>query len=458
MTRADAAAPRGAVVKTQNLGPTLLAPLALAACGAGATASADLGAEPDAGPAPPPETRILDAPPDVVERPVVIAFESDRPAEFECRMDAAGFGPCESPVEFFEVTFGPHRFEVRARSGDLVDGTPASADFTVVQNAAYPNLAIIEASEGWESGAGGLALDVSAWPAQIRPFFDLYPDDYMAVVLLTDFLATNVVPFATLLNNDIAGIGLEYDYGAVGSYDVSATAGSAGRLEVAVFMQSPLQYWEYFAGYWPWKAAWLDVLAQEVGHRWLARFRLPAASDTEALLDNFEVHWTWNLALDAPSPLGAYFTGPVGDLGGGEFRLSVFAGPHAYAALDLYAMGLLPADDVPDFFWVRDPEPPAPPDFPALVAAGSWDFSGERVDVAAQEMLEAMGPRDPPAGEVPTMFRQAFVVAIRPGEKPRPETLDWVDGARRDWELHFAKITGGRGAVDTALFDTTRGR
>ena len=55
----------------------------------------------------------------------------DDPVTYECRMDAAAFSACESPIPFNDLPVGPHRFEVRATNGaDLISATEGR-DFTI---------------------------------------------------------------------------------------------------------------------------------------------------------------------------------------------------------------------------------------------------------------------------------------------------------------------------------------
>jgi large repetitive protein len=63
----------------------------------------------------------------------LLTFSADEPgSRFECSLDAAGFGPCASPVTYNDLTEGPHTFEVRATdpSGNI-DPTPAGRTWTV---------------------------------------------------------------------------------------------------------------------------------------------------------------------------------------------------------------------------------------------------------------------------------------------------------------------------------------
>ena len=60
------------------------------------------------------------------------AFSSEAGASFECRVDAAAFATCGSPLTTAVLTDGTHTFEVRATdAAGNVDETPASRAFSV---------------------------------------------------------------------------------------------------------------------------------------------------------------------------------------------------------------------------------------------------------------------------------------------------------------------------------------
>jgi hypothetical protein len=135
----------------------------------------------------------------------------------------------------------------------------------------------------------------------------------------------------------------------------------------------------------------------------------------------------------------------IEDLGGGQFR-TVGAGLR-YSALDQYMMGIRPPQDVPPFFFVRSPTGTAPgTDRDPQVGV---TFAGTRKDVTIDDVIAALGPRNPPAGSDRPPWRQAFVfVAV--GE-PNQDALARVEGMRTAWEPFFAASTAGRRTVTTTL-------
>lgn len=137
----------------------------------------------------------------------------------------------------------------------------------------------------------------------------------------------------------------------------------------------------------------------------------------------------------------------IEDLGGGSFR-TVAAGQR-YSPLDQYLMGLRGPAEVAPFFFVRGPFGVADTD-PGRDPRVGVSFRGSRKDVSIEDVIAAIGPRIPPAGQAPNRFRQAFIfVAV--GEAPDPADIQRVDRFRGAWEPHFQRATDDRATVGTQL-------
>lgn len=54
-------------------------------------------------------------------------------ADFECKVDARDYDPCESPETLRRQSLGKHTFRVRAIQGDSIDPTPAKRRFKVIK-------------------------------------------------------------------------------------------------------------------------------------------------------------------------------------------------------------------------------------------------------------------------------------------------------------------------------------
>jgi hypothetical protein len=418
------------------------------------------GSEPsrDGDDAPPPalETTFVRAPDAVAESPVTFELAaSDEIATFECSRDGDAFEAC-APVVETELALGPHRFEARAvDASGRRDDTPASAQLTVVQRADHPNVAVLTAGDAYgpEGDGGYFAFDGDLFTAEFAAFYALYPDDYGALVVFTEFPVL-MLPFERTLRFDVEGIGLEDRYGAaILGTDRSGEAGSAGALESLVFM-TDIGFWDRIAEE-DGEDEILSVLDQEFAHRWAAYVLLPGEAYPDILRDATRSHWNFTVSLDAPSPMSIPDGFVLDDHGDGTFTTHRSPDGASYASIDLYLMGLLPPEEVPDFWFVRNPDPMSL-SIDAFDADG-MTFTGERVEVAFADILGGLGPRVPTAADAPHAFPTAFVAVALPGNEPDPAFLEFVDQTRRDWEDQFSTATRGTGTVETALFPTTIG-
>ncbi len=292
------------------------------------------------------------------------------------------------------------------------------------------------------SGPGALAESFRASDeldtlAVARKFYATHPDDYQQLVVYTSRRLVEPGTFAyevTLRNTD-AGLG-------AGSVDFGADYGSRARLESFVDMDYWLKYRDALDLVFLGEDNTLSVLAHEVGHRWLAHARyLDGAARMEDLLGRQRAHWSF-FAHTA----GSHMEGnDIEDQGGGRFRTR--PGSQRYSPLDQYLMGLRAPEEVPPFFVVRnptgiDPDPEQGPRRDAL-------FSGTRKDVTIQDVIAALGPRNPPPGPREP-WRQAFVY-VNLDPVPDPAALARIERIRAAFPGFFARSTDGRGALLNTL-------
>ncbi len=144
---------------------------------------------------------------------------------------------------------------------------------------------------------------------------------------------------------------------------------------------------------------------------------------------------------------GGLWTAREGDWPG-PFNLS---GPRRtlrpFAPLELYLMGLLPADSVPPVEVPRDAE---------WVNFREGTFRASAIDtVTAADLVAEHGPRIPAYPEAPTTFRGAYVVvssapldgATRNRIDEDVEDLTRTASRKHRWYLNFWEATDGRGRL-----------
>ena len=104
--------------------------------------------------------------------------------------------------------------------------------------------------------------------------------------------------------------------------------------------------------------------------------------------------------------------------------------------LDLYLAGLATPDEVPDSFILRN----------LRETGAGWlgPHTGEKETVTMDQILAALGPRDPPAARSQKVFNIGFVYLLEPGQQPDQDDLRFHALLLDEWPEYWARITGGR--------------
>jgi len=99
---------------------------------------------------PPAAPSITSHPPAVTSsRSATLAFSGETGATFKCRLDAAAFAPCTSPVAYSGLGDGPHSFDVKATDAAGNEGPAASFSWTV--DATAPTITLTSPANGSSS-------------------------------------------------------------------------------------------------------------------------------------------------------------------------------------------------------------------------------------------------------------------------------------------------------------------
>lgn len=272
----------------------------------------------------------------------------------------------------------------------------------------------------------------------VQTFLSEFADDYDHLIVWLDFpfrLGGGAFAYEFTIKNEIRGIGLPV-------FDNTREVGSAGRLRSFVQMGNlarfPANPDQALLG----TNSTMDVLGQETGHRWLAflAFRDSRGQISTDLLGRDLAHWNFNHDTNGSDMEG----NGIDDLGGGTFRTT--SATDRFSALDRYAMGLIPASEVPPFFYVADSGIPVEtaPEIEAFI-------TGRRVDVDINQVIAAEGARVPSAASAPKTFNMAFVLVTLAGAPPNPASVAKLEAYRQRWESYFAQATDNLGAADTTL-------
>jgi hypothetical protein len=287
-----------------------------------------------------------------------------------------------------------------------------------------------------------------------RQIYSQHPaDDDLAIVLL-DFRVDSIYAAGTgsgRINVPIQGIGSPYTWST--STSPRAEAFGSAKLQASALPQYlwALPFAEtYSDGTYTTRkfGRFIDWAAHELVHSWAAslKFLNPLTGKIEPLYADEPCKCHWDPGLHLPSyysVISEYSTGyaessPMGtnqgnywmenDLGAFTKQSKPYHFPSGLSALDLYVMGLLPPEEVPDTFIVR-------PD-----AQGRM----QKVPVRIGDIIAAMGPRRPTYAESQKEFTLNFYLMSEDGRQPSAEDLKQVQKMRDQLARHFSLISGGR--------------
>jgi hypothetical protein len=200
--------------------------------------------------------------------------------------------------------------------------------------------------------------------------------------------------------------------------------------------------------HFPFAVAWM---AHEMTHRWVATLHWKDTNPL-ALLDTVQ-KWHWNplLVTTVVTPVSTYFADQPyleESLMGGmtvvklpdgrmQSRLAPWGAPTGLCALDLYAMGLIGPDQVPDTFFIS-----------GVVADGNGGYKdGDVVPVCIADIIAANGPRVPAAKDSQHRFRFEIYLLYEDGRQPDAAKLDQARGIQASVAQYFTLATNGRMTV-----------
>ena len=171
------------------------------------------------------------------------------------------------------------------------------------------------------------------------------------------------------------------------------------------------------------------------------------AGGRETELINGSGHWidtlntasfisVWKMFSDKPYSEKSQMEGRViHELPDGTFRAEPppWNMPTGFSALDLYAMGLLAAEEVPDTFLVRNP-----------VETRADSFQGDKYVVRIQDVILAMGKRVPDVSDSQKKFTLGMYLLHEGGRAPDAEKMRQAEGIEKALIEYFEAATGGR--------------
>jgi len=253
--------------------------------------------------------------------------------------------------------------------------------------------------------------------------------------------------FAINVRNNIRGIGNPSDKKAI--FKDNAKYGSAGQLQNITFFGDVHQYPDN-----PEKnlteldVSLLDILAHEVGHRWLTYVKvLRDGKKTDNLLGRDKVHWSFFFDSE-----GSFLEGnQINYRSSNSFET---AKPfQRYSDLDLYLMGLKSASEVKTSFYV-DGAGNFSPNFPFRPESSPEEnvrFNGNPISVTLNDIIAANGSRKPNSSASQKDFTHLFVLITKADHPATPEEVQYLELVRSSWATFFSNATGGKATMETDL-------
>ncbi|NHZ86184.1 MAG: T9SS type A sorting domain-containing protein [Planctomycetia bacterium] len=291
---------------------------------------------------------------------------------------------------------------------------------------------------------GGESFDITDWPlGNIRcgkenfevtkKLYSVLPDIFDFIIIMPAHQIfkpdtyTENVPYFVRAKNEVQNIGIDI-------FDNTANFGSAGKLMGTIFHS-----WGYGA-----------ILDHEIGHAWCAdigeSLGLCKVEDAYGWISN---HWNYQSDIGGqmtaffPNPNADYGAGHLLDNGDGTWRIEREPTDNMpYSMLDLYAMGLIPKEEVPPIHILHDIDQT---NYLAVTAA--------KVDtITIDDIIAAEGgERIPSFNDSPKEFNVAFVV-VKHKEFTAPEFAFYSNISK-----FFASEEAGYGSI-TPFYSATGGR
>ena len=331
------------------------------------------------------------------------------------------------------------------------DFVPEKPRFGIIRSALSleGEIVVVEGDTQTVSSMGGsFGISDANQAAIVQEVLSEYPDVFDTIQIYTSFVDEAHVGTAyyQAIKNDVRGIGVQIFDGRSGW-----GLPDEGRLSGFSNMNSMLMWGGgSFTGLNQIGGSYHAVIAQELSHRWLFRMVFDLGDGNGArddLIGRQDAHWS-RLAHSEGSIQDGQSWEKVGD------RLYENKGTNlGFAPLDNYAMGFIGADEVPDFFYLSD----ATLNGDALgktsqVPRGA-QVVGMENPVTMEDVLRAMGPRNPPVATENPYYRAAFVLVTAPGESRASwgPHLNALQEVQRDFPESWRQWTKGSSAICTKV-------
>ena len=276
-------------------------------------------------------------------------------------------------------------------------------------------------------------------PAVLKTFFSQYADVFNFIAVIEPVISARTLN-GQVVRNNIRGLGMPL-------FDNAAQYGSAANLEMILDYPDEVQF----------DPAQSSNL-RELAHRWMNSSTLSNLAPGKpnwplSTMANGMTGWS---DPQTAEPLNFPFTVAAQN---GSYPLTLVNVPRSFNDLEMYLMGLLPADSVGTHLVFLNQNQRA------QVHVGGV-LQGPVDTVTSARWIAKEGARSPAYGGAPRLFRWATIVLSRGGllsrdelsyfeyvasRGERQEALTFYNGQASGTTLPFFVATGGRGILTTTL-------
>jgi hypothetical protein len=191
----------------------------------------------------------------------------------------------------------------------------------------------------------------------------------------------------------------------------------------------------------------MSQIGHEMGHRWSAFVSAKVGNET---IELGPTHWATGLQAQVPFPYQRPTEASA--MGGGVWQDNYdgtftqldddyYVPATGWSYLDLYLMGLIAPNEVPDFFILRNLLPAGHD------SNGHAIFKADRTKITIQDVIAAEGPRLPAVDRAQKNFNTGMVMVVEHGKTPSPKLIESVSGIRERWMDYWTTTTGHRSTM-----------
>src|ERR1035437_1426023 len=279
-----------------------------------------------------------------------------------------------------------------------------------------------------------------------QKFYETHEDAYDYLVIYNNMsigAMAGALAYEATVRSSATGYG-------VAPADDGAQYGSAARLRAVLNMGTLDNYPQDPNAPVPLRASSgdtpLTVLGHESGHLFLAFASIPDPDDANLrpMIGYGGSHWSFVFNSEASLDEGEQITAP----GSGRFVTAAIT--QGYASLDRYLMGFAPPTDtdVPPTFVVTSPSVS-----PLRHPPTGVTFTGGRLNIRVNDVIEDMGRRTPDYTVAQHRFRFGFILVVPQGAPDSSFTgaVQQVEAYRQQFVAKYAEFSATLASADTTL-------